>query len=147
MWGSNLQHQLGKKTTLPFLSTPTLSTAFQDAKSFKVSCGSYHTVCLSYRMPRQEDQGGGDDENVTPLALRKEETKAMAIVQQEHTDEGCPNVEQIKKLKGEIKRLRQDLIMKGTTNKKRGGMQQDEDNLSDDSELDEDEKAIVRMMP
>ena len=71
----------------------------------------------------------------------------MAIVQQEHTDEGCPNVEQIKKLKGEIKRLRQDLIMKGTTNKKRGGMQQDEDNLSDDSELDEDEKAIVRMMP
>jgi hypothetical protein len=44
-------------------------------------------------------------------------------VQQEHTDEGCPNVEQIKKLKGEIKRLRQDLIMKGTTNKKRGGMQ------------------------
>jgi hypothetical protein len=74
-------------------------------------------------MPRQEDQGGGDDENVTPLVLRKEETKAMAIVQQEHTDEGCPNVEQIKKLKGEIKRLRQDLIMKGTTNKKRGGMQ------------------------
>lgn len=37
--------------------------------------------------------------------------------------------------------------MKGTTNKKRGAMQQDEDNLSDDSELDEDEKAIVRMMP
>lgn len=68
----------------------------------------------------------------------------MSIVQ-EHTDEGCPNVEQIKKLKGEIKRLRQDLIMKGTTNKKR--MQQDEDNLSDDSDLDEDEKAIVRMMP
>jgi hypothetical protein len=50
-------------------------------------------------------------------------------------------------LKGEIKRLRQDLIMKGTTNKKRGAMQQDEDNLSDDSELDDDEKAIVRMMP
>ncbi len=37
--------------------------------------------------------------------------------------------------------------MKGTTNKKRGAMQQDEDNLSDDSELDEDEKSIVRMMP
>ena len=33
--------------------------------------------------------------------------------------------------------------MKGS--KKR--VQQDEDNLSDDSELDEDEKAIVRMMP
>ena len=26
-------------------------------------------------------------------------------------------------------------------------MQQDEDNLSDDSELDDDEKAILRMMP
>ena len=75
-------------------------------------------------MPRQEDQGGdhpGADENVSPSGLKKEETK-VAILQQEHTDEGCPNVEQIKKLKGEIKRLRQDLIMKGTTNKKRGAM-------------------------
>lgn len=88
--------------------------------------------------------GGDQDENISPLAVRKEESK---VVVQEHTDENCPNFEQIKKLKGEIKRLRQDLIMKGTTNKKRGMMQQDEDNLSDDSELDEDEKAIVRMMP
>lgn len=95
-------------------------------------------------MPRQEDQGGAADDENTPAAIRKEETKVAAVVvQQEHTDEGCPNVEQIKKLKGEIKRLRQDLIMKGS--KKR--VQQDEDNLSDDSELDEDEKAIVRMMP
>ena len=64
-------------------------------------------------MPRQEDQGGAADDENTPAAIRKEETKA-AVVVQEHTDEGCPNVEQIKKLKGEIKRLRQDLIMKGS---------------------------------
>jgi hypothetical protein len=78
VWGSNLQHQLGKKTTLPFLSTPTLSTAFQDAKSFKVSCGSYHTVCLSYRMPRQEDDNAGTagDENAIG-GLRKEEAKVV----------------------------------------------------------------------
>jgi len=72
-----------------------------------------------------------------------EEAKGPA----EHTDDNCPNVDQIKKLKGEIKRLRQDLIMKSGTSKKRGVQQQDEDNLSDDSELDDDEKAILRMMP
>jgi hypothetical protein len=35
--------------------------------------------------------------------MRKEEQK---VIVQEHSDESCPNVEQIKKLKGEIKRLR-----------------------------------------
>jgi len=49
----------------------------------------------------------------------------------------------IKKLKGEIKRLRQDLILKGVSRKKN-----DEDNYnSDDSDLDEEEKAAIRMLP
>lgn len=43
-----------------------------------------------------------------------EEAKELAI----HSDETCPNMDQIKKLKGEIKRLRQDLIMKGSSNKR-----------------------------
>jgi hypothetical protein len=51
-------------------------------------------------------------------------------------------MEQIKKLKGEIKRLRQELILKGTS-KKRGN---DDDYLSDDSELNEEEKAALRML-
>ena len=51
VWGSNLQSQLGKKLS-PSTATPTLSQAYQDARPFKISCGSYHTVCLSYRMPR-----------------------------------------------------------------------------------------------
>ena len=51
VWGSNLQSQLGKKLS-PSTATPTLRQAYQDARPFKISCGSYHTVCLSYRMPR-----------------------------------------------------------------------------------------------
>lgn len=51
-------------------------------------------------------------------------------------------MDQIKKLKGEIKRLRLDLL-KGTS-KKRG--QEMEDMNSDDSDLDEEEKAALRML-
>jgi len=51
-------------------------------------------------------------------------------------------MEQVKKLKGEIKRLRQELILKGTSKKK----QNDGDFLSDDSDLDEEEKAALRML-
>jgi hypothetical protein len=35
-----------------------------------------------------------------------------------HNDDTCPNMDQVKKLKGEIKRLRQELIMKGSSNKR-----------------------------
>ena len=35
-----------------------------------------------------------------------------------HNDDDCPNMETIKKLKGEIKRLRQEIILKGTSRKK-----------------------------
>jgi hypothetical protein len=57
-------------------------------------------------------------------------------------------MDQIKKLKGEIKRLRQDLIMKGSSNK-RGKSPLDhqmDDMLSDDSDLDEEERAAIRML-
>jgi len=58
-----------------------------------------------------------------------------------HNDETCPNQEVIKKMKNEIKRLRQEIILKGTSKRK------DEDEyLSDDSGLDEEEKAALRML-
>lgn len=64
VWGSNVQSQLGKKSPATFLGAPTQNTAYADAKPFKVVCGSYHTVCLSYRMPRQEEAAGlNEDEN------------------------------------------------------------------------------------
>ncbi len=57
-------------------------------------------------------------------------------------------MEQVKKLKGEIKRLRQDLILKGSSGKRgnsgvRGG---EDDNQSDDSDLGEVEEQALRMM-
>jgi hypothetical protein len=58
-----------------------------------------------------------------------------------HNDETCPNQEVIKKLKGEIKRLRQDLILKGSSKRK-----DEEEYYSDDSGLDEEEKAALRML-
>ena len=60
----------------------------------------------------------------------------------EHEDVTCPNMEQIKKLKGEIKRLRQELILKGTS--KKGQM--DDQFMDDDSDFDEEEKAASRML-
>ena len=50
-------------------------------------------------------------------------------------------MEQVKKLKGEIKRLRQELILKGSRKK-------DEDEyLTDDSAIEEEEKAAIRLLP
>ena len=30
-------------------------TAFEGAKPFKITCGSYHSICLSYRLPKIEE--------------------------------------------------------------------------------------------
>ena len=52
-WGSNQQCQLGRAPTgqKGLSNKPGLVTAFEQAKPFKIVCGSYHNVCLSYRMP------------------------------------------------------------------------------------------------
>ena len=85
-------------------------TAFENAKPFKFACGSYHNVCLSYRAPKQEEQENeANDEN---QKVGKVPEKQQPPV---HNDEDCPNVEAIKKLKGEIKRLRQEIILKGSS--------------------------------
>jgi hypothetical protein len=71
----------------------------------------------------------------------------MMIVEegkQLHDEETCPNVEQIKKLKGEIKRLRQDLILKGSSKRKN---QEDDMSDEDNGELDEQHKQALRMLP
>lgn len=51
----------------------------------------------------------------------------------------------MKKLKGEIKRLRQELILKGTS-KRKNQIIDESDDMSDDSGLDEEEKAALRML-
>lgn len=80
VWGSNSYGQLGKKSLAPFVSTPTLNTAYQDAKPFKISCGSYHNICLSYRMPRQEDL------DITPSAdqsVPQRNNNTMMIIEEQ----------------------------------------------------------------
>lgn len=82
-WGSNLQSQLGKKTLpqQPFVNTPILITAFESAKPFKITCGSYHNICLSYRQPKQEDNGSGDTEvdNKVSASKTQEEVKVSSF--------------------------------------------------------------------
>ncbi len=53
-------------------------------------------------------------------------------------DAGCPHVETIAQLKGQIKRLRQELILKGPSKK-----QEDQE---EEGGLDEEEKAALRML-
>ena len=50
-WGHNGYGQLGFKSS-SFVSKPTKVASFEDSQPFKVSCGSYHSVCLSYSKPR-----------------------------------------------------------------------------------------------
>ena len=59
----------------------------------------------------------------------------------EHKDEDCPNMEKMKKLKSEIKRLRQELIMKPS-----GGGAHNWD-LGQDDSFTEEQKQQIRQLP
>ena len=64
------------------------------------------------------------------------------MVVYEHRDDDCPNLENMKKLKSEIKRLRQELIMKPSTKNKKN------DDESEDLEegFTDEEKQAIRML-
>jgi len=90
-----------------------LNTAFDGAKPFKISCGSYHNICLSYKPPKQEETTGANSESDENAMVNNkgvlgsknhniEETKQSYV----HSDETCPNVEQVKKLKADLKKYR-----------------------------------------
>lgn len=153
VWGSNSQLQLGTKKSAPFVNIPTLSVSYADAKPFKVACGSYYTVCLSYRMPRQEEHPEVDENSLlaqqkTPLqvlgqkSINEESKFGGPPPQYQHDDDSCPNMEQIKKLKGEIKRLRLDLLKGGSSRRHNEAQELN----SDDSDLDEEEKVALQML-
>ena len=55
----------------------------------------------------------------------------------EHRDDDCPNLDQMKKLKSEIKRLRQELIMKPNSKQTT-----DEEDLEEG--FSEEEKLAIR---
>lgn len=84
-WGSNQLHQLGRKITAAgssnnangpgsiavrnYSTQPGQVTAFEGAKPFKITCGSYHNVCLSYRLPKQIEDPEASEENSTALQV------------------------------------------------------------------------------
>ena len=75
-------------------------TAFDGAKPFKISCGSYHNVCLSYRLPKVEESGASEEINAAAqqqvLGHRNQNAAANnAAAAGGHQDESCPYVEQI----------------------------------------------------
>ena len=59
----------------------------------------------------------------------------------DHTDDDCPNMEQMKKLKAEVKRLRQELIMKPSKSKK-----QNDDSEDLEEGFTEEERQAVRLL-
>ena len=65
------------------------------------------------------------------------------------TEETCQNIATIQKLKGEIKRLRQELILKGPSKRKQHRDQADydsEDDSQNEGILDEEERAALRLL-
>ena len=113
----------------------------------QIACGSYHNIILSRALPKQEPPTF-DNQIVTSYGLStdlgtsSENTKNQQVVVYEHREEDCPNLEQMKKLKSEIKRLRQELIMKPSSKSKKM------DNDSDDFEegFNDEEKQAIRML-
>ena len=70
--------------------------SFVSAKAFRFACGSYHNICLSHKPPIVKDNGE---------ELKEQENKRVAAPG-EHVDDNCPHLEVVKRLKGELKRLR-----------------------------------------
>ena len=116
----------------------------------QIACGAYHSIALSRALPKQETPSF-ENQIVTSFALGGPEATTdqqsknnNQVVVYEHRDEDCPQLENIRKLKSEIKRLRQELILKPAKTK-RG---QQEENESDDFEegFSEEEKQAIRML-
>ena len=63
-------------------------------------------------------------------------------------DSDCPYFDQIKKLKGEIKRLRQELILKGPSKRQAAADYDSEDDSEGDAigGLNAEEQAALRML-
>lgn len=159
-WGSNLQCQLGKKLISPtsfgqgssgaggvqvYSSVPVHITAYEQSMPIQISCGAYHNIILSRALPKAEHPSF-ENQIVTFYGLVGEaqtQKNNQQIVIHEHRDEDCPNSEQMKKLKSEIKRLRQELIMKPNS-KKRG--QDDADNTNLEEGFSEEEKQAIKML-
>ena len=67
-------------------------------------------------MPRLES-ASLDNQILTSYGQNKEtREEGAAVVKYEHREDDCPNLEKMKKLKAEIKRLRQEVILKPKDN-------------------------------
>lgn len=61
-------------------------------------------------MPKAEEESVAEEPAV--------QQKPTELIPAQHQDQGCPHLETISQLKGQIKRLRQELILKGPSTKK-----------------------------
>lgn len=114
----------------------------------QIACGSYHSVILSRALPKQEHPSF-ENQIVTSYGLANDVSQGDAhnqnqqVVVYEHRDDDCPNLDSMKKLKAEIKRLRQELIMKPSA-KSRGAAENDSEDLEEG--FSEEEKQAIRML-
>ena len=91
-----------------FSSVPVHISAYEQAMPLHISSGAYHNVILSRALPQLE-QPSFENQIVTQYGLVGDVTQAkntQQVVVYDHKDEDCPHVDQMKKLKSEIKRLR-----------------------------------------
>ena len=57
VWGSNAYGQLGNPSFKKLSTTPVQLKCFAHAQPFKIACGSYHSLCLSYGEPNVQSKG------------------------------------------------------------------------------------------
>ena len=87
-------------------NVPVFVTSYEQAMPMQISSGAYHNLVLSRAMPKIEHPNF-DNQIVTSYGLTPESDKEnKQVVAYQHRDDDCPNIESMKKLKAEIKRLR-----------------------------------------
>ena len=107
--------------------------------SIFIASGSYHNLVLSRALPKQESSNL-ENQIVTTFGVQGESQQQnnQQKVLYEHRDDDCPNMEQMKKLKSEIKRLRQELVLKPSSK------QNDDDDIEEG--FTDEEKAAIRQL-
>ena len=73
-------------------------------------------MVLSYKHPKAEEIEPEEKKELAPV-IEEPKQQPKVIEKYVHKDENCPAQATILKLKGEIKRLRQELILKGPQKK------------------------------
>jgi hypothetical protein len=75
-------------------------------------------VCFSYKIPQAIESPAGEVVSKEIVKVQAPAARQSEEKKQGHKDDDCPHLAAVTKYKAEIKKLRQELILKGPSKKK-----------------------------